>query len=137
MTTTPSCSPTSIRPGSPRASSAISKERWGTAGWRGEFDNGLTWDLSGTLAKNTLTLSMYNSLSPTYGPDTQTSFEFGTLSQKEHNANLDMTYPINVGLFQPADARLGRRISQGNLRSEPGRPAILWRRSVRGPAGAL
>ena len=47
---------------------------------------GLTWDLSGTLAKNTLTLSMYNSLSPTYGPHSQTSFQFGTLSQKERNS---------------------------------------------------
>ena len=34
----------------------ITKERWGTAGWKGELDGGLTWDLSGTLAKNTLDL---------------------------------------------------------------------------------
>lgn len=77
------------------------KERWGTAGWRGSIENGLTWDLSGTLAKNTLTLSMYDSLSPTYGPASQTSFQFGTLSQKEANANLDMTYPVNLGLASP------------------------------------
>ena len=79
----------------------ISKERWGTAGWRGELPMGLTWDLSGTLAKNTLTLSMYSSLSPTYGPATQTSFKFGTLSQRERNANLDFTYPLEVGLASP------------------------------------
>lgn len=78
-----------------------SKERWGTAGWRGKFDNGLTWDISGTAAKNTLALSMYNSLSPTYGPLSQTSFDFGVLSQKERNLNLDLTYPLNVGLFSP------------------------------------
>ena len=32
----------------------ITKERYGTLGWKGRLDNGLTWDLSGTLAKNTL-----------------------------------------------------------------------------------
>ena len=79
----------------------ITKERWGTAGWRGSLAGGLTWDLSGTLAKNTLALSMYDSLSPTYGPQSQTSFQFGTLSQKEANANLDMTYPVNLGLASP------------------------------------
>jgi iron complex outermembrane recepter protein len=100
----------------------ISKERWGTAGWRGAFENGLTWDLSGTLAKNTLTLSMYNSLSPTYGPDTQTSFEFGTLSQKEHNANLDMTYPIDVGLFSPLTLAWGAEYRKEIYGQSPGDP---------------
>ncbi|MEP6983632.1 MAG: Plug domain-containing protein, partial [Sphingomicrobium sp.] len=55
----------------------ITKERFGTLGWKGSFDNGLTWDLSGTLAKNTLALSMNHSLSATYGPQSQTSFQFG------------------------------------------------------------
>ena len=36
----------------------VTKERWGGAGWKGELGGGLTWDLSGTLAKNTLALSM-------------------------------------------------------------------------------
>lgn len=85
----------------------VTKERWGTLGWKGELGGGLTWDLSGTLAKNTLTLSMYDSLSPTYGPASQTSFEFGTLSQKERNANLDFTYPLDLGLFSPATLAWG------------------------------
>ena len=80
----------------------VSKERWGTVGWKGNLGTGgLTWDLSGTLAKNTLTLSMNQSENASYGPQSQTSFQFGTLSQKEANANLDMTYPVNVGLFSP------------------------------------
>jgi iron complex outermembrane receptor protein len=79
----------------------ITKERWGTVGWKGELGGGLTWDLSGTMARNTLTLSMNQSLSPTYGPESQTEFQFGTLSQKERNANLDMTYPVNVGFASP------------------------------------
>ena len=85
----------------------VTKERWGTVGWKGNFENGITWDLSGTLAKNTLALSMYNSLNASYGPLSQTSFEFGTLSQKERNLNLDMTYPVNVGLFSPVTLSWG------------------------------
>ncbi len=85
----------------------ITKERWGNLGWKGELGSGLTWDLSGTLAKNTLALSMYDSLSPTYGPESQTSFDFGTLSQKERNGNLDFTYPMNFGFFSPVTLAWG------------------------------
>lgn len=85
----------------------ITKERWGTIGWKGQLASGLTWDLSGTHGKNTLTLSMNQSLSPTFGPDTQTSFQFGTLSQKENNANLDMTYPVDLGMASPVTLAWG------------------------------
>jgi len=63
--------------------------------------NKLTWDLSASLSKAQLDLSMYNSLSPSYGPSTQTSFEFGKLIQKEFDAYLDMTYEIDAGLNSP------------------------------------
>ncbi len=85
----------------------ITKERWGTLGWKGELGGGLTWDLSGTLAKNTLTLSMNSSLSPTYGPDSQTSFKFGTLSQRERNLNADFTYPVDLNLASPVTLAWG------------------------------
>jgi iron complex outermembrane recepter protein len=98
----------------------ITKERWGTAGWRGSLAGGLTWDLSGTLAKNTLTLSMYDSLSPSYGPASQTSFQFGTLSQKEANANLDMTYPVNLGLASPLTLAWGAEYRKETYGSSAG-----------------
>ncbi|HEX8842782.1 MAG TPA: TonB-dependent receptor [Sphingomicrobium sp.] len=85
----------------------VTKERWGVVGWRGHDDSGLTWDVSATRARNSLRLSMNHSLSPTFGPATQTSFQFGTLSQKETNANLDMTYPVNLGLASPVTLAWG------------------------------
>ena len=99
-----------------------SKERWGAAGWRGSFENGLTWDLSATLAKHTLTLSMEQSLNASYGPLSQTEFQFGTLSQKERNFNLDMTYPVNVGLFSPVTLSWGvehRKETYGSTEGDP------------------
>lgn len=90
----------------------VTKERWGTVGYKGGDAGGFTWDLSGTLAKNTLTLSMYDSLSPTYGPLSQTSFHFGQLSQKEKNLNADFTYPLNVGFFSPLTVAWGAEYRQ-------------------------
>ncbi len=77
------------------------KQVYGTAGFKGKLDSGLTYDLSGTLAKNTLSLSMTQSLSASYGPQSQTSFKFGDLIQREQNANLDLTYPVEVGFASP------------------------------------
>ena len=108
----------------------VTKERFGTVGWKGNLgpDN-LTWDLSGTLAKNTLTLSMNHSENASYGPLSQTSFQFGTLSQKELNGNLDMTYPVNVGFFSPITLAWGGEYRKetygstaGDLQSYSGGP---------------
>ena len=100
----------------------ISKERWGTAGWRGEFANGMTYDLSGTLAKNTLTLSMNQSLNASYGNQSQNEFEFGTLSQEEKNLNLDMTYPVDLNFFSPVTLAWGaeyRKETYGQSEGDP------------------
>ena len=70
-------------------------------GIKGEAESGLTYDLSTTLAKNSLSLSMTDSLSASYGPQSQTEFFFGELIQREQNINLDLTYPLEVGFFSP------------------------------------
>jgi iron complex outermembrane recepter protein len=74
---------------------------YATTGIKGEADSGLTYDLSATLAKNSLGLSMTDSLSPSYGPQSQTEFFFGKLIQREQNINLDLTYPIEAGFASP------------------------------------
>ena len=109
----------------------INKERFGTLGYKGSLANGLTWDLSGSLAKNTLTLSMNQSLNTTYGPNSQTSFQFGTLSQKERNLNADFTYPVNLGLFSPVTLAWGAEYRKetygstaGDVQSYSGGPFV-------------
>ena len=76
-------------------------EAYGTVGFKGKADSGFTYDLSATFARNSLELSMTQSLSPTYGPQSQTSFYFGKLIQSEQNLNLDLTYPLEVGFASP------------------------------------
>ena len=85
----------------------VTDQALGVIGIKGEMDSGFTYDLSGSMAKQQLDLSMYNSISPSYGPDTQTEFNFGKLIQRETNANLDMTYPLEVGLASPLTLSAG------------------------------
>ena len=54
----------------------VTQEIYGTLGYKGDI-GGLKYDLSGSLSKNTLDLSMYQSLNASYGPQSQTSFKFG------------------------------------------------------------
>ncbi len=76
-------------------------EAYGVLGYKGKTDGGFTYDLSGTISRNSLDLSMTNSLNQSYGPLTQTSFEFGKLIQTEFDANLDLSYEIDAGLASP------------------------------------
>jgi len=76
-------------------------QAYGTLGTKGVADSGLTYDLSATLAENSLDLAMTQSLNASYGPLSQTSFHFGKLTQREAVLNLDLTYPLEVGFASP------------------------------------
>ena len=94
---------TSIYPGgfTPRFIGKVD-QIYGTLGFKGKAGSGFTYDLSGTLSRNSLDLSMTNSLSASYGPQqSQTSFQFGKLIQSEITLNADFTYPVEVGFDSP------------------------------------
>jgi len=76
-------------------------QAYGTLGFKGKADNGFTYDISGSLSRNSLDLSMTDSLSASYGPQSQTSFQFGKLIQSEITLNADFTYPLEVGFDSP------------------------------------
>jgi len=77
----------------------VTEEIYGTVGYKGKTGFGLNYDLSASLSRNTLDLSMNHSLNASYGPASQTSFHFGELIQKETDINLDLSYPIAVSGF--------------------------------------
>ena len=77
----------------------VTEELYGTAGYKGKTAFGLNYDLSGSLSRNTLDLSMNHSLNASFGPQSVTSFHFGELIQKESDVNLDLSYPIPVASF--------------------------------------
>ncbi len=93
---------------------------YGTAGFRGDAESGLHYDFSTSLSRNTLALSMYNSISPSFGPETQTSFEFGDLIQEEIDVNVDVTYPIEVGMASPLTFSAGAEYRKESFESTAG-----------------
>lgn len=82
------------------------EEIYGVLGYKGHTGD-FTYDLSGSWARNALSLSMYNSANFSYGPETQTTFQFGDLIQKELNFNADFTYALNLGLAAPLTISAG------------------------------
>ncbi len=102
----------------------VNKEIYGTLGYKGKSDSGFTYDLSGSISKNSLALSMTNSLNQSFGPQSQTAFQFGSLIQKELNFDLDLTYPVEAGFASPITLSAGAQYrretyqaTQGDLQS--------------------
>ena len=95
-------------------------QAYGTLGWKGNTDGGFTYDLSASLSRNSLDLSMYNSISPSFGGASQTEFQFGKLIQKEFDANLDMTYALEAGLASPITLSGGAEFRRESYTSTEG-----------------
>ena len=96
-----------------------SKQEYGVLGYKG--DSGpFRYDLSASLSKNTLALSMYSSFSPSYGAASQTSFQFGKQIQKEFDANLDLSYELEAGLASPVTISGGAEYRKETFTATPG-----------------
>nr|WP_238542283.1 TonB-dependent receptor [Sphingomonas sp. PAMC 26621] len=97
------------------------EELYGVLGYKGTAGK-FSYDVSGTLARNTLSLSMYNSANFSYGPQTQTSFEFGDLIQSEVNVNADFTYAADLGLASPLTISAGGEYRKETYEQTAGDP---------------
>ena len=97
----------------------VTDEATGTAGVRGDTGK-FHYDLSATLARNSLDLSMYNSISPSYGPLSTTSFRFGKLIQREITVNFDGTYDLDAGMASPLVFSFGAEYRRENYTSTQG-----------------
>lgn len=75
---------------------------FGSVGYRGSTSFGLKYDVSGSTASNTLALSLQNSINPSLGPLSPTSFYDGKFAQRESTFNVDLSYPLTLpGLASP------------------------------------
>lgn len=117
------------------------QEVYGVVGYKGTSGD-FSYDLSGTLARNKLSLSMYSSANFSFGPATQTAFDFGDLIQKEVNANADFTYAADLGLAAPLTISAGGEFRKeiyeqtaGDLQSYAAGPYAVGQRlySLTGP----
>jgi iron complex outermembrane receptor protein len=78
-----------------------------TGGFRGESDNGLTYDFSGRWGESTLKYEMFNSLNPSLGPASPTSFRPGGLISDEYTFNADFVKPVDIGLASDLNIAFG------------------------------
>lgn len=75
---------------------------FGTVGYKGATSFGLNYDISGSTASNSLAVSLKDSINPSLGPLSPTSFYDGKFVQRETTFNVDLSYPWTVpGLASP------------------------------------
>lgn len=80
----------------------------GAVGVRGSFDNGLLYDFSVRLARNEVAFFLDNTVNPSMGPESPTSFDVGKYIQTEQNYNADFSIPVAIdGLYSPLNVAFG------------------------------
>ena len=70
-------------------------------GTRGELDNELNYDVSGTYGTNEIDYAISNTINPSLGPETPTSFNPGRYIQTEASFNIDINKYIDIGGNEP------------------------------------
>lgn len=100
---------------------AIKEEDYGiTVGLRGDDLAGWNWDLSTTYGRDVIDISVYNSINPTYGTASQTSFYIGQLSYSDWTSNLDLRRSFDDLLPIKVDVSLGVEYRQEQQALTPG-----------------
>jgi iron complex outermembrane recepter protein len=70
------------------------------AGARGEFNNGLIYDVSASLGSSGSDFRIRNTVNASLGPDSPTEFKPGEHIQTEQNFNIDLVYSLDVAALQ-------------------------------------
>ena len=95
-------SPLSIFPGgfTPRFEGEI-EDYSATFGIRGTISDVTGFDISARYGYNEIAYTLMNTINPSLGPDTPTSFRPGDLSNEELQIQADFTHEVDVGWFSP------------------------------------
>ncbi|WP_346837939.1 TonB-dependent receptor [Microbulbifer sp. SAOS-129_SWC] len=101
-------SPLEIFPGgfTPRFSGDVADYSL-VSGWRGEWGNGLNYDVSARYGYSEIDYTLKNTINPSLGPDTPTSFKPGTLANEETQLQADFSRDFDIGRAQPLLAAFG------------------------------
>ncbi|MDM3870140.1 TonB-dependent receptor [Porticoccus sp. W117] len=79
-------------------------------GGRGETDGGLSWDIRGRFAENEVSYVISDTINPSLGGLSPTSFNPGTLTQEEYSLNADFVQEVEAGLASPLSIGYGAEI---------------------------
>jgi len=89
-------------------------------GLRGNLLGDLTYDLSSSYGRNDVVYRITNTVNPSLGPNSPTAFRAGELEQRELNFNLDLNYPLELGLAQPLNVAGGLEYRRETWEVTPG-----------------
>ncbi len=96
-----------------------------TAGIKGQTASGWAWDVSSNYGRDRIDIDLHDSLNPTYGLDSQTSFYIGRLEYSAQTSNVDLRKGFDVDwLALPLQLSIGAehrdehyRVGAGDLQS--------------------
>lgn len=92
-----------------------------TLGARGGWVNGIEFDFSLGTAENKLEYFLTNTVNPSLGPKSPTSFRPGTIVQTETRLNADFVYPVKVAAFaSPLNIAWGAEWREEKFEIRPG-----------------
>ena len=78
-----------------------------TGGFRGQFGNGMSYDFSGRWGESTIEYTIFNTLNPSLGPASPTSFRPGDVISDESALNADFVLPVDVGFASDLNVAFG------------------------------
>ncbi|SBV31831.1 TonB-dependent receptor [uncultured Sphingopyxis sp.] len=94
-----------------------------TVGVRGDIAEGLDYDLSGNLAKDSAKMSVFDTINPSLGPTAPTSYYVGTQIQKEEQLHADFVYEWAKGPFtEPVTFAFGAEYRRETFIMRAGEP---------------
>jgi iron complex outermembrane receptor protein len=80
----------------------------GSAGLRGELENGMTYDVSFSAGRNEIEFDLVDSINASLGPATPLFFKAGFYVELENMFNVDVSYPVEVaGFASPLNVAAG------------------------------
>lgn len=91
-------------------------------GYRGELDNGLTYDFSMHAGRNQADFFIKNTINPSLGPLTPVEFDLGSYVQLEKNLNADFSYPVEMGFYSPLNVAFGFEWREEQFEASTGQP---------------
>lgn len=91
-------------------------------GLRGNFDGGVSYDFSVRYGYNEVEYTLWNTVNPSLGPDTPTSFKPGDLANEETQVQLDISQEFDVGLYSPMVVAVGLSYLDEQYEVQEGEP---------------
>jgi len=93
-----------------------------TAGIRGEFDSGMSYDFSGRWGESTMKYTIFNTLNGSLGPESPTSFRPGDVVSDESALNADFVLPVDAGFASDLNVAFGLEYRDEGYETVEGEP---------------